>query len=712
MKKGNLLLVLLGTVVMISCLKDKYGTKEIKLDYSPTVALPLIDANVITKDLLEGIDTSVISAGADDVLQVVFHQEVKSIGLSEFISLGSQSIKDTIALPPVAVDDITKKDSMALQALSIGSIDFLASDGKSEIISPIAKQSAGSHSIANIGDFTSLTFSKGQLVLDITNNYPMDITNLEFELKSGSVIIDTLRFPSVAVGETKSDNSDLKGKVLGNSMDLNIISFESPGTAVAVVINANDQMLFTVKISNAEIIAGQAPIPSQDLVTESFDMDLGLTKGEELQKVKFTEMTMDYTIKYGVQENSSITISLPHASKDGGPSFSKVIPISPGATATGSLDLAGYTFDLTAGGTGFNKIKAEIKASIISSGSHVVFDTTQVVSYDFTMGNMKIETVEGYFGKQDITFTDEEVSTGLSDDELLKSLKLVSPEIKMSFENSFGLPMSFDTLRLQAKGGTSDVTVDMEKALKEFSDAGGVKRGTVGSAPVKSILNVNSTNTNIAEAINAQAKKFVVGGNAVVNPAGNTTGVNKADTTSKLSVGLDVTVPMHGTIKGMYVLDTMELDFGAIAENAEMIILKSVITNEFPLNGEIQMYFADSTRNYLVLDSLVQKDGVTAAEEAKFLSEKTFMAATEVDANGVTKKDASNKFIGEKKENKFTLTQETLAKLGTSTHIIIRVKISSGNGGTDVMKILSTYNMNIKLGLIAKVQLGGLGGDE
>ena len=42
---------------------------------------------------------------------------------------------------------------------------------------------------------------------------------------------------------------------------------------------------------------------------------------------------------------------------------------------------------------------------------------------------------------------------------------------------------------------------------------------------------------------------------------------------------LNVEVPMHGTIKGLVVLDTLDLELGSIADGAEMIILRSVITN-------------------------------------------------------------------------------------------------------------------------------------
>jgi hypothetical protein len=151
---------------------------------------------------------------------------------------------------------------------------------------------------------------------------------------------------------------------------------------------------------------------------------------------------------------------------------------------------------------------------------------------------------------------------------------------------------------------------------------------------------------------------------------------------------------MHGTIKDLEVLDTLDVDLGEAIENAEEVVLRAVITNEFPLDGDIQMLFLSD--DYTVLDSLIGKEG-----------DGNFMKAAKTDANGITTRDGASV-----KATDFTLNKATLSKLGSSTQIILRVNISSGNNGTEVMKILSTYNMNVKLGVIAKVQVGDLIGSD
>jgi hypothetical protein len=180
------------------------------------------------------------------------------------------------------------------------------------------------------------------------------------------------------------------------------------------------------------------------------------------------------------------------------------------------------------------------------------------------------------------------------------------------------------------------------------------------------------------------------------NPAGKVAGKpNSADTTSKLTVTMNVEVPIHGTIEGLIVLDTMDLELPEAITSADAIVLRSVISNDFPLDGNIQMYFVDAAYN--ILDSLV--DGV---------EKSAFMLAASTDPSGVTVKDAAGKFVPQVTTNDFTLGKATLLRLAKTKYLILEVKISSGNNGTDVMKILSSYNMNIKLGVIAKLQVGEL----
>jgi len=702
MKKRNLLLVLAGATIMSSCIKDKYDFTETKIDYTPTIALPLIESNVITKDLLAGIDTSIISAGPNDVLRVVFNDTLKSVGLSEFLTIESKAVVDSSVVGAIAIPNEFTTDSATLGQIKNGlsadkqiAIDaaIASSDaGNPVVVTKIDPSPAGEQTIGSLSGFSTVTFSEGQMKITVTNKFTIPLHNIVMDLKSGGVVIGTFTYDSIPSLASKADSIQLGSETMTPDMKLDITSFGSNGSYGAeVLMSTSDVMVFDVALTGVKVRSGTVEIEDTEILNQSVDMDLGLTD-EVLTEVTFSTMSMDYDIDLGIQSAAKIYVDLPGATKDG-MTYSDSITIIRGnaASGKGSFDLSGYKVTLTA-----NKIRTNMRALLIKeAGSPIAFDSADVAKFTFTPTNIAIASVEGYFGSQVIDFADEEVSTGISNDELLTALTLSSPVITMSFDNSFDIPMQFDTLNMIASGGNGgDIT--LTGLALPFTIAEGPNK-----VKTTSQLEIAAPATNIDDAINAQATKFIVGGSASINPNGNTGAVNKADTNSRLTVRLNVEVPMHGSIKGMVISDTMELDMGALIDATEMIILRSVITNEFPLNGKIQMVFVDSLTGFTELDSLVVAGG-----------DGSFMAAAEVDADGVTKVDpATGKFIGSTKTNDFTLTKATLAKLGTTTHIILKVTIDSGVdalGADKIMKILSTYNMNIKLGVIAKISAQNL----
>ncbi|MFT6747055.1 MAG: hypothetical protein ACJAZ2_001401 [Glaciecola sp.] len=701
MKKGNLLLVLAGAAVFTSCLKDKYGS-EIELDYSPTISLPLIEANVITKDLLAGIDTNVISTGSDNVLRVVFNDTLKSIGLDEFLTIESKAVVDSSVVGSLSIEVAPSRSGISLNAMKLGlspvkqaAIDYTIAQttlGNPVAVGDVVNEPAGEQPIGNLKGFTTVTFSEGQMKIAVTNKFSIPVDDLEMELKSNGDLIGTFNYSTIPPGMTVADSISLVGETMTPDMSLNFTSFGSRGSnGVPVPMDGDkDSLVFDVAMTGLSIRSGSVELTKDTthILNQTVKMDLGLTD-EVIEKITFSKMSMAYDVDLGLKSDAKIYVTLPNATLPGTTkAFSDSIVIGSTGKKTGNFVLDGYEVTLDS-----NRIETNMTVVLIKTATPIDFDSANVARFTFTPSSIKVAAVEGYFGEQIIDFAGDTVSTGISGDELLNSLELVSPVITMYFDNSFGIPMQFSELNLLAIGGTSEVTVKMNQLLP-FD----ITEGTTVGASVTSSLAITAAKTEntIADAINAQAQKIVVGGKAIINPLGNTGATNKADTTSKLTVRLNVEVPMHGKIKGMIVLDTLDLAFGDIADGAELIVLRSVIKNDFPLDGEIQMIFTDAS--YTPLDSLVvpKADGTPG--------DGTFMKAAEVDpATGITTSTGAST-----KTNDFTLNKATLAKLGPSKYIILKVKISSGNDGTEVMKILSTYNMNIKLGMMLKVQVGDL----
>lgn len=539
MKTKQLLLAAMGATLFTACIKDKYDLENLEVEYNPAVALPLISTEVKTSDLLKDIDTTLISAGSDNVLTISYADTLKSITLAEIVGNKSFTTSGTTVLDNV-IDANTKTIINGLAASPIG--DLPAQDGLP----------GGEHSGGLIAGLDSVTFSSADLDITMTNNTPIDMSNIKMAIKSikNGVVLDTVIIPLVAKnGGSATGTATLSNKVLTDSISIDMFSFGTPG-------GTNAQM--------KEIVNG---------------------------------------------------------------------------------------------------------------------NYQQTISFATDLKNPVIQSFYGDLSGESIPSSNENIDFTFSDDPLLNSFKLADPVVNIYFENGFGVPFELTTLDLTMKGGSSTVPVTGHTVPK-------IAPATIATPIVTTQLSFDGS-TNIADALNSQPKQIAFG--VAGNVDASAPKKHFATDQSTFMVRMDVDVPVYGKLQNMVVLDTIDLE-GDVFENLLEATLRSTITNDFPLDGNIQFLFADGSYN--VLDSLVQAGG-----------DGLFMQAAPTNAQGVGT-------TATEKTTDFVLKEATLKKLSAMKYAIVVAKVSSGNNGNDVMKILSTYNMKIKLGIIAKIKAGDIFSSE
>ena len=677
MKKQKFLYLVLGAALVTSCVKDKYNFDNAELNYSAKFNLPLINSSIITEDLLKNVDTTLITKGSDNLLKVILSDTIMSIGMDEFVKLSDITLSDNLKLGAISIEDKSFPTTVTLASLNLGLPDGMTLPSGTSLTGLTVPV----NSLGTISDFTSLTFSEGKLQISISNNYTFDMNNVVIKLFSnGTDLIGTLTYPSIPKGTSITEEISLVGQTLSNVLTYQITNFDVFCSSNAL-LTLTDKMDLDIKIVQSEVVKGNAVFPSTEVVNESFDITLASPNGEELEKIILKNASLDFSINYGVGEASKMKITLPYATK-GGVAFENEFAIGANSTVVKNFDLSGYTIDLTAGGTTFNTFQAVIVDSIMSSGLPAAFDTANVISYDLKVAGLSVDYVKGYFGQQTVAFTDQTIETGFGSDPLINTFNFADPKISLFFTNSFNLPFAIN------KAGSAALSVDMiggpngNVALTGLTETNIAAGDTV--TPVETPLLINKSTTNIVEAFNSKPTQSKVSGSAIINPAGKT--VNEAWSNSKLVIVSDIEVPLYGSLNGMEVRDTSDMDLSSLFENLSSVTLRANILNDFPLDGSIDIEFTDE--NYNTLGYLVGPGG-----------DGVFMSAAAVDANGVGIPATVSKITD------FVLDETKVAALVNTKKAIIVVKISSGSNGTTNMKILSTYNMAIKLGIIAKVKI-------
>ena len=269
----------------------------------------------------------------------------------------------------------------------------------------------------------------------------------------------------------------------------------------------------------------------------------------------------------------------------------------------------------------------------------------------------------------------------------MSAFTVKEPVVELFFDNGFAAPFELSTVDLTMKG-TSNVPIIGTPVFAPFKIAPGTAAGT-SVTPVTSVLSMNSGNSNIADGLNSQPSgvDFTVAGHVdSLHPSGRS---HYADKNSFFRVRMSVDVPVYGKMTDLGVKDTIDFP-GDIFDAVKSITLRATIDNGFPLDGNIQMIFTDGA--YTPLDSLIGAAG-----------DGTFMSASGVSATGEATTSTT-------KTTDFVIGEAKASKLAGAKYVLLRVSINSANS-SDV-KILSTYKMNIKLGVIAKISLAGAIGEE
>lgn len=691
MKKITLTLASFA-LIMSSCMKEDYTWDNINIDnYNPAVAAPIVNTKLTLHDLVEdeiNSDSSIISMDADSLLWVTYSSDLFRMGLSDLFTIPDQNINQSFTMETFSITNINQNVSVTMGDVVSSFSDpektqIISADGNTAPFPAIPAQPGGEHPAGTFTEFSTVDFSDGDLTLTVTNNWPIDLTNLNIEIRNvgDNSLIGTVSYPIVTASSTASDVIDLAGKTMSNAIKAVITNIESPGSGGLlnpVPIDLTDDIAINVATSNLVVSGGSAVFPSQQALDDTISVDMSLGNGETLNTLRLKAGTIDYDINFGMRENANLTLALPYATLSGVP-FSKVINInSNNVSATvvsGSFDLAGYEFDLTAGATAVNTVKARIIADIISSNVPVPFSSSDGVSADLTLSGLEIEFLDGDLGSQSFNLDADTVDFSFDELDFDAQFTLADPRIDLTITNAFGMEIGADL---------SNIVAQNDQQSLSLSGLGNVNIGapTYGNFgdSVKTVVSINKTTTNIDDILAINPSELIFGMDGSTNP-GTGPFNNFITDESFFAVGMDVQIPLYGGISGFQLIDTLEFPVEAFNQVLSGYI-RTDITNEFPVDVAVQAYFVDE--NYTILDSLK----VTPVQVIK---------SSSIDGNGDLV-EASNY------TEDIELDEAKVDNIKNATQIILVSSLSTASVGANA-KFYTKYGMEIKLGVFAKVQL-------
>jgi len=683
----NKFILFFVAILFLSCRKDNYENITTDTTLRPIVALPLVNSTLEIKELISALDSDYIKSDENGQLILVFSDTLVDLKLEDLMEIPNQTQNYAVNLEAISIPNQSIAGGISLDDASDnfepGIKTLIKNSNNTSIIIPFPSgiMDIGNYSTSEaFEEFNYADFESGDITIELTNGWNVNLQNLKMALVNvpTGLPVDTFDFGSLNTGETKIVTRSLANKRLYSDLEVRIFSIEVLNTNSPVLIDLSQTLSYSCKTENLKVIGGSIRVTeAQQLNEEEIVVPFSFQNGEEIDKIVIKSGSFDFDINYGIKANASIEISIPAVTKNN-VAFNEIINLnsdySNPTLLNKAFSLDGYEVDLTKINPGSNELKINVKPTILTSSQYFDFSINDQVSVDVELNNMKIKLLEGYFGNSTVNITQNTADLDFGNNDFLEYFSFKEPVIKLLFDNGLGLPLGLNIdLNLEGKNGNEDL--DLSSKLNNFVIAGSPSYGQM----VTSTLVIDNQ-TNIVEAMEVKPNKATIGGSVVLNPAGKIK--NFAQDTSKLRVRVDLEIPLYGTVDNYVFLDTLEQDMSEILKNVEDVVLKTTIINDLPINGSIQLYFADE--NYVILDSISN-------------NKRLLIGSAITNSNGDLV--SSTKLI-----NDFELDKEKIERIKATKHIIFSTLVTSREdlNGAIAGRIYDFYKMQIKLAIKAQ----------
>jgi hypothetical protein len=240
-----------------------------------------------------------------------------------------------------------------------------------------------------------------------------------------------------------------------------------------------------------------------------------------------------------------------------------------------------------------------------------------ILAYSVIINNLDFDAVYGYLGKINFRTIPQDILIDIYNTLQEGTFNFVQPQLKLFFENSFGMPIQIITTDLYATTSSGiryniegsglpseeNVQIINYPSLKDF-----------GKIAYDSIT-INSDGTNISEVMDeASPSSITFGIEAITNPL-EITHDNFITDESQLRVKAKLILPVYGHTGLLVIEDSIKFEFDDFFQNPpeeiKRLALRLTFINGFPVDINTQVYFLDE--NHARVDSVFEERHIIKA---------------------------------------------------------------------------------------------------
>ena len=427
------------------------------------------------------------------------------------------------------------------------------------------------------------------------------------------------------------------------------------------------------------ILTGTGTVTFSRTITVDFD----LSGDGVADDVLFDNGNLAIMLKSHLKHDLHVEITIPAATKSGQPlKVSLDLPYSGSSPVSdmANLSLAGYLFDFD-----FNdpskENKFDINLTITANFKNNPVSSGDIIDASFSFESMDLKYFHGYVGHEVLSAIGDTLKLPVFDNQIgTGSFNIADPQVGIRIRNGFGIPIEMAVNKLEF--------LDKDIGVIPFTGSG-VPSVLVLNTPtqaeygqqVLTALDFNKSNSNIKQVLDAMPEKLIFNISPEINPA-----ATKVQNFVIDDVGMDIdlllNLPLYGSASNFVLQDTLEFSISS-PEQLLSLMLRTNLTNGFPIDLEMQVYLADE--KYQILDSLIKTDYIIVAS-----------ALVNPQSGRVTSPVH--------KKTDIVLSDSMMGLLPKVKYLLVTGKLSTFNNGNTDVKIYSDYELEVKIGVLAKIK--------
>ena len=671
-------------MLLYSCNSDQLDFENANIVLEPTLIAPIVNLELNLGDMVGEID-EIDSDSAGNLL--VFYRDLSAIPPLKAIDLldlpGSFGIPNaffplgSVQVEPIDVVETTAISEIGVNWESALYAQVVALDGTSAVFPAFTNEIGGTHSIQAPANFISGNVTTGFFQLELLNQWPIDLQNVDVTLKENGVSLGSFSFASVPAQMSSSSLIPINNLSIGNNFSIEVTAMSSSGSIAAVPVDLADQLVWNLRTTALSISSGNAVLSDQLVFNSSSVVDIALTE-EEITLLELLDGELSYDLSSDIPQATILRLTFLESLDSNGDTLVVDINIPKNGIAQGSSNLSSSIFRLDQiSAQPYNQFTIQFELLVSNSdGLLEPIASTQNVSGSLSFDGFEFDYVEGFFGTsiEDLTGNDLELDLEFLD-RLTGEFYLEDPIIKLLTDNSLGIPIrtNFDLIGTSREG-------DMVPLNLQPSDIGYPNIGQVGLSIQDQIL-IDRNTSNIINFLGNIPEVMSFDGSIDINPDGNV-GTNFLTNNGRLFLGVEIDMGLNLRVDDLGFTDTLNLGLEVDNDqlNPKTVILHANVDNGFGLDADIKLIMLNASGQ--AMDSVAfnfMQAGITDADG--FVIESTFV------------------------ENRIELNEAQTESLFNTESLVLSAELNSPQDGAENYVMNVQDFLKIYLAVESKVQI-------